>query len=159
MKQTIFLIFMIAFLPLLCHATDTIHFLNYGHEFYSDTDYSVDRINYGNGGIVYKGILAEQTSINLTRINKDPWNDFKDNYSIASLASGLISYFVNASFMDSTSEEMKLVILSIPLLTNSMVYLPLYQSKSANFKTVNFAPFIKNDTDVFMFRNATWGQL
>lgn len=158
MKQIVMLGLMVALFPILCHAVDKQIFFNYGHEFYDQDDFSVDRINYGKSMIVYKSLLAEQTTLNLTRINKDPWNDMKDNYSIASLASGLIGSFVNTSFMDSTSEAMKIMILSIPILANSTVYLPLMKSSSA-IKTLNVAPFIKNDTDVFMFRSATWGQL
>jgi hypothetical protein len=154
MKLNLFVITLCLLLPLYCHAIDKRIFGNYTHEYYT-----IDRLNFGYGTSLYKGILAETTSLNLTRIAKDSWNDFHDNYSVASLVPSLLGYFITTTYSDSTSETLKNLILAIPIMANSTVYYPLLKNNSPTISSLNVAPFIKNDTDLFMFRSAAWGQL
>jgi len=125
-------------------------FINYCHEYYT-----INRGALGYGIEFIKGIHSESTIIGISQIAHDPYNHGKKNCSIAPIGIALVSA-LPLVYAESKRSKIGAILSSIPLyLTNTTIYVPLQGHADV---LVHIAPFIKNDTDYYMFRDKKWGQ-
>jgi hypothetical protein len=123
---------------------------NYSHEYYT-----IDRAEFGAGGEFMNFLNVESSIIGYSHISDDSYNKGKANSSLAPTCIGLFSSLLG--LLTEAKSETSVALVAIPVfLTNTMFYVPL--EGHANV-TVHIAPFIKNDTDYYMFREHKWGQI
>ncbi len=169
MKNILFAVVIFLMLqPLYCAVAEDVRsepvisrtFLDYSREFPA-----TDRYSMGMCGSLYKRLCVEATLIGLTRIKNDPHNNSSTNYSPAALiATGMtlsLAKMLTLLGVEEASNYSKIPI----LLSNTMFYLPLLQDpynldlKGRVLPSLYLAPFVKNDTDLFLFRKNVWGQI
>ena len=117
---------------------------------------NMNRFKYTVSQHITNRYIREDSSFNISWQKNDPYNKNKTNYSIFPILDFGLHFLV---YKDSDQWELNpRNLLSPYFLLNSSHYF-LINEMTYNFPTINLALFVKNNTDLFIFKKNNWAQL